>query len=175
MSMSLEEIGALVREYADARDRLSEVTDEVRDLRRRAVRERLRSIQSRAANVAAAKARLEDAIDDNRALFEKPKTQSLHGVQFGLRKMPGRLEGDPAEIVARIDRKLPERAAELVRVKRELNKAAAMRLPARELAAIGASLVQDDDQVVIRAPATDLDKFVEALLGEADDAGAGAS
>ncbi len=168
--MTLDEIGVLVREYSDRREGLAEVVNEVRDLQRRAVRDRIRSIRSRVTHVSTARDALDQAINSNRLLFAKPRTQSLHGIKFGLRKMPGRIVCEEAEAIARIERKRPEDADKLVRTKKTLVRAALVTLPARELAALGISLVQDDDQVVIAAASNDIDKLVDAMLAEEDEA-----
>ena len=166
--MNLNDIGVLVRSYADDRDALAEVVDAVRDVQRRAVRERIRTIRTRVAATSTSRDRLRDAIDGARGLFDKPRTQSLHGVKFGLRKMPGRIEGDMAEAIRRIDRRMPDREPELVQTRRSLDKRAVLRLSARELASIGLSLVHDDDQIVIAAASNDLDKLVDAMLADDD-------
>ena len=65
---------------------------------------------------------------------------------------------------------MPDRAGDLIRVRKSLNRAAFLNLEARELAGIGVSLVQDDDQIVIAAASNDLDKLVGAMLAEDDAA-----
>ncbi len=169
---SMRDIQRLARDYADARDALAEVTDEVRAIQRIAVRTRLRAIQTRAAKVSAAKEALREAVDASRELFAKPKTQSAHGIKFGLRKSPGRVEGDAAGAIARIEKRLPERAPQLIRVKQELNKAGLLTLTAQELAALGVAVVDTDDKVVVQAAAGELDALVEALLADANEADA---
>lgn len=164
--MTLDEIGRIARDYADSREALEAVVEEVRAVQRAAVRERMRTVRARVARTGSARDRLRDAIDESRALFRSQRTQSLHGIKFGLRKSPGRLEGDQAEAIARIERRHPARAADLIRVKKELNKSALAQLQVHELAALGVSLVQPDDQIVISAASSDLDKLVAAMLEE---------
>lgn len=166
--MTLDEIGRLVRDYADAREALEEVVAATRDLQRRAVRMHIRSIRARVANASATREVLHDAIDGSRGLFVRPRTQSLHGVKFGLRKQPGRIEGDEPRAIARIESRMADRASQLVRVKKSLDRPALLKLTARELASIGISVVQDDDKVFINTCSSDLDKLVDAML--ADDA-----
>lgn len=170
MTMTLDEIGRLVRVYADARDALEEVADEVRDLQRQAVRQRLRAIRSRVASTAAAKETLRGAVAANPHLFSKPRTQTLHGVKFGMRKRPGRIDGDAAGAIARIEKRMPERAAHLIQTRKSLRKAALSGLEARELAGLGLSLVDAGDEVVVQAAAGDLDAFVDAMIEDASAA-----
>ena len=167
---TLDDIGRLAREYADRRDALEEVADEVREAQRRAARQRLRSIRARVGAAAAAKQALRDAVAESPRLFSKPRTQTLHGVKFGLRKRPGRIDGDAAGAISRIEKRMPERAADLIATRKSLRKAALAALGARELAALGLSLVEAGDEVVVQAAAGDLDAFVDALLEDAGEA-----
>ncbi len=168
----MAEIGRLARAYADAREALAEVAEEVRAVQRQAVRGRLRALRARAARASAAREALAEAVDANRELFGKPRTRTVDGVKFGLRKSPGRIEGDAAAAVARIEARLPEQAARLVRTRKELVKTALLTLPAKELAALGVAVVDTEDRVVAQAAADDVDRLVDALLdglGEASD------
>lgn len=172
MTMTMAEISRLARGYADAAGALEEVVDEVREAQRAVARGRMHSIKTRAAKASAAKDALAEAVDANRHLFDKPRTQSAHGVKFGLRKQPGCLVGDAAAAIARIERRMPDKADTLVRTKKELVKAALLALPAKELAAIGVAIENADDKVVVQAARGDLDRLVEALLAdEAADSG----
>ena len=168
--MTLDEIAGIARDYADAREALAEVVEEVRAEQRVALRRRMRTVQARVARTGAARDRLEAAIDERRDLFAKPRTQSVHGIKFGLRKGSGRLEGDEPEAIARIERQFPARAKDLVVVKKSLNREALKKLAVHELAKLGVALVQDADRIVITAATNDLDKLVEAML--ADEEGA---
>ena len=168
--MTLDEIGGLARDYADAREALAEVVEEVRAEQRLALRRRMRAVQARVAHTGAARDRLEAAIDERRDLFVKPRTQSVHGIKFGLRKGPGRLEGDEADAIARIERQFPARAKDLVVVRKALNREALKKLEVRDLAKIGVVLVQDADRIVITAASNDLDKIVEAMLADKEGA-----
>ena len=164
--MTLDEIGGLVREYADAREALAEVVERVRAEQRAALQRQMRTVRTRVAHTSAARDRLEAAIDERRDLFVKPRTQSAHGIKFGLRKGPGRLEGDEREAIARIERRFPARAKDLVVVRRSLNREALKKLEVGELAKLGVALVQDADQIVITAASNDLDKLVAAMLAD---------
>lgn len=170
--MTMGEIERLAKTYAEERAALEETAEEVRVARRKAAASKLHVLKSRAARTSEAKGRLEAAIDASRPLFETRKTQAMHGIKFGLRKKPGRIVGDDATILERIGKRLKDKAGELVRVKRELDRAALRKLPANELAAIGASLVQDDDEVFVAAPKSDIDKFVDALMADAEEGAA---
>ncbi len=166
--MSMGEIAGLCREYVAARERLAETTEQIRALQRQALRARLRGLRNRVAEVSAARGELRAAVEANPGLFERPRTRALEGVKVGYRKRPGRIECDEARAIARIRKLYPEREADLVRVKESLNRAALKRLDSRTLAAVGVSLIEVEDDVVVVAAGGDLDKLVEAMLADLD-------
>ena len=100
----------------------------------------------------------------------RPRTRATDGVKYGLRKQPGRLEiHDEARCIARVRERLPVSADALIRTTERLQHVALRHLDRRTLGAIGIRLVGVDDEVVISAAATDLDKLVEALLADGED------
>ncbi len=162
---TLERIGKLCRDYADAREALEETVEEIRDEQRAAVRRRLRGLKARVAAASAARDALRQALAVAPHLFERPRTRAIEGIKVGYRKMPGRIEyADEAKVIARIRARWPAREAELVRVKESLDRGALKRLDGHALATIGASIIDVDDEIVIAAAADDLDKLVDALL-----------
>ena len=167
---TFEEIGKLCRTYADARDDLERITEDVRGERRRAVRERMRALKGAVARVSAARDALKDALEAAPELFEKPRTRAIEGIKVGFRKLPGKIEvADEARAVRRIRAKLPEKADVLIVTRETVNRNALKQLSVRELASIGAVLGDDEDEVVIKAASTDLDKLVDALLADGEE------
>ena len=168
--MTLEEITELARDYARAVERLAELSEEIREQQRHAVRQRLRGLKARAAEASAARAVLHDAIDDSRGWFVRPRTRATDGVKYGLRKQPGRVEiSDEARSIARIRERLPDWADTLIRTTERLQRGPLRQLDSRRLASIGIRIEHVDDEVVIAAAATDLDRLVEALLADGED------
>lgn len=166
--MTLKEILPLARAYGGALAALGKVVEGVREEQRRIAKAKQESIQSRVAKAAAARAALVEAITANPALFERPRTQAAHGVTFGMRKLPGRIVGDPAKAIALIEKTMPAKAAELVRTKKELDKGALLKLSAAELASLGVGVADAGDAPVAKAASGDLDKLVKALLEDFD-------
>jgi len=169
--VTLREIGELCRAYADAREALEEVAEEIRSEQRAAVRRKMYMLNRRIAEVSAAKDALREAVTSAPALFEKPRTRAIEGVKVGYRKMPGRVEfSEESKVIARIRARLAGREAELIRIKERLDLGALKKLNGPELATIGARIVDVDDEIVIAAAADDLDKLVDALLADGEDA-----
>ena len=166
---TMESIAGLCKSYAAARERLADTTEAIRSEQRRALRQRLRGLKARVAEVSAARDRLREAIAENPGLFEKPRTRALEGIKVGYRKQPGRIDCDEGRTIARIRKLYPDRKAALVRVRESLNHAALKNLDAKILASIGVTVIQVDDQIVIAAANGDLDKLVDALLSDEED------
>ena len=165
--MTLDDVATLARAYADTREALETVAEEIEHERRHAVRRRMRALKARVAEASAAKEALRVAIKAAPELFAKPRTRALEGVKVGYRKMPGRFEiADEGFAIRRV--RLAEREDEFIRVKESIDRAALKRLTVRELAQIGVSLVEPDDEVVIATAPSDLDKLVDALLADDD-------
>lgn len=163
-------IEKLCRAYAEARDALEGEADEIRNLRRRAVRARMRILKTRVANAAATKEALRAAVADRPDLFEKPKTLAVEGIKIGFRKMPGRIDGDEQAAVERIRKHFPNLAAALIRTRDSINRQAVKNLDGRQLAKIGLAITEVDDEVVVAAATSDLDKLVDALMAEEEEA-----
>ena len=169
--LTLAGIEALCREYAQARERLSEKGGGIREEQRAAVRRKLYVLRRRIAEASAAREALRAAVAAAPHLFERPRTRAFEGVKVGYRKQPGRVECDEARAIVRIRERMPGREAELVRVKESLDKGALRKLGARELASIGVKVVEVDDEVVVAPAPDDLDKLVDALLADAPEEG----
>ena len=164
----MADIARLCRAYADARDALAEVSEDIRERRRAAVKARLRALQTRVAAVAEAKDTLREAIADAPELFTKPRTRALDGIKVGYRKLPGRVACDEARAIAQIRKRLPDQAGNLVRVKETLNRSALLQLDSKTLAGLGVAVTDVDDEIVIKAASTDLDRLVDALLADGE-------
>jgi len=104
-------------------------------------------------------------------LFESPRTRAIDGINIGFRKMPGRVEGDEAAAVARIRKHFPEQAAALIRTRDSINRVALKNLDGKQLAKIGLVIAEVDDEVVVAAASSDLDRLVDALLAEDGEEG----
>ena len=158
--LTLTGIEALCREYAQARERLAETGGGIKDEQRAAVR--------RIAEVSVAKEALIEAIAGAPHLFERRRTHAFEGVKVGYRKGQGKVEfHDESKAIARVRKRLPEHAAQLIRVKESIDKNAARKLGGNVLAAAGISIAEVGDEVVVAGAGDDLDKLIDALLADA--------
>ena len=160
----MAEIMRLAGRLAAATEATETLADEIRTEQRKALRARLRTLQRRIADQAAAEETLRDAIDARHDLFQRPRSVAVDGVKFGLRKQPGAVDiGDEARAIQRLRDKLPQHADALVNVKETLDRKALRKLTAGELAKIGVAIDRTTDAVTITRPASDLEKFIDAL------------
>ncbi len=167
---TLEEVLDLARNYATARDRLAETAREIREMQRKVIQSRIRGLQARIAEAATAREELHDAIHDSHSLFDRPRTRTVDGVKFGVRKGQGAIQiMDESRSLGLIERTLPERAEELIRTTRRINRTALKQLDVWELGLIGAEVVQTADQVVVSHAQDATDKLVETLLDAAKE------
>lgn len=168
---TMDDIVALARGYAKARDALEETGEEIRQLQRKAIRDRLRGLRNRVAETAAAHDALSAAIKGRPDLFVKPRTVAVDGVKFGFRKQAGVLDvGDEAKAIDLLRKKLPGLADTLIVSKEALDKKGLRKLPAADLARIGVSIGNPTDDVVIAVAESDIDKLVAALLDSEEEA-----
>ena len=119
----LPTIMCLAGRFAVALERTERLADEIRGEQRTALRVRLRALQRRIAEQAAAGEALRDAIEARPDLFASPRTRVVEGIKFGLRKPRGSVTiRDEARAIKRLREKWPERAEALVNVKETLDR-----------------------------------------------------
>lgn len=166
--ITLSDIETHAKAYSVARhtvaDRVSALEREVQDAQRR----KLPGIKSAVAEAADAKARLEAAIEQGRALFKSPRTITVHGIKCGLQKGKGKITwlGKPAAVVKLIKKHLAAKAALLIETKETLRKKALSTLTGDELKKIGCTVGATGDHVYVAAEDTAVDKLVERILKE---------
>lgn len=162
---TLDPIDAKAKAYSDARERLAESVAALNDAIAAAKREHLPGIKQNLKRAFQAEANLRALVADHPELFVKPRTVVLHGVQVGYAKGKGVIVFDnPEKVVALIKRKLPDQAAVLIATKETPVKKALAQLAVADLKAIGCSVQEAGDQVVVRAVDSAVDKLVDAML-----------
>ena len=165
--VSMEEIVALARVFAAARATTEALAEEIKALQRKVLRVRLRALRSRISEQSASEDALRTAILARPDLFVSPRTVTVDGIRFGLRKQPGTISlTDEAQTIQRLRARFPDQAEALIRVRESLDRSALRKLPAGELAQIGATIAKASDEVTIVAAQGDLDRVVSALLDD---------
>lgn len=166
---TMAEIEALAKAFSSARDALSERVQVMRDEVEKARRMRIQGVKNSLARFAETHDALLAAINESKALFDKPKSRTLHGVRVGWKKNKGTIEyADEAATVAAIERKFSsDKAGTLVRTKKTLIAAAIEQLTGAELKAIGVTVGNDTEQPFVKPVGDDIDKLTRALLKDA--------
>lgn len=171
--VGLVQIEALARKLSDARnslgDELSILNTKIEALKR----EHLAEIKRRVARAAERQSELSAAIDASRDLFVKPRTVIFHGIKCGLRKGSGGVDWDGDDrVVALIRKHFPKAQADLLIKTTEKPITKALQdLPVSDLKAIGCTVEDTEDKIVITAVDTAVDKLVNTLLkGALDEA-----
>lgn len=166
-AITMDLIQTAARKHAEHRRDLrllvSALQTEIAEAKRRAMKQITRAVERASASEAA----LRHMVETRKDLFDRPRTLTVDGVKFGWAKGKGKLVYDDGEAVCRlIDKHLPDAADALIDIKRTPIRAALEQLSAAELKRIGVSIKDDDDQVVIRDTANEIDKIVSALLAQ---------
>lgn len=126
----------------------------------------LRPLKRQAAEAATAEAELHSAIESAPHLFVKPRTLTLHGLKIGFSVSEGKLVIEDEETsVKLLKRKFPEQIDTYIRTTEEVNKDAikALGLDDRQLAALGLSMADRGDMVLIKRAAGDIEKLISKL------------
>jgi hypothetical protein len=167
---AMQQIELLARTYREARDTLSERATALSDELEAAKRRSMRGLRNAAASVTKAGDELRAAIDENRALFVKPKSVVFSGVRCGLKKGRGTTDwDDDAQVVKLIRRHLSEQFEVLVKVTEKPLKDAMANLTAEQLKKIGVRVESSGDIVQMQDTTAEVDKLVKALLAGAEE------
>lgn len=167
---TFQEIERLTKDYAEARANLAERVEALEAELAEARRRHITGIKRAAEAAARRREALSAAVDESRPLFEKPRTQIIHGIRVGVMKDKGQLAwDDDAQVVALIRRHLSEQADTLIKVTERPVKAALQQLTAAELKRIGVRLIETGDTVYIKPADSEIDKLVDALLASMEE------
>lgn len=165
--MGIAEIDVLAKDYAAKRAVLAERVDAYEAEAREIHRRKSPGIKAALAGAVDAKECLVNAIRLAPGLFVKPRTFTLHGVKLGFQKGKGSVSwGDDADVVAKIEKRMPEMADALIVVKKKPSADALRQLAAGELARLGVTVVDAGDEVFVKIAGGDVEKLVTKLLKE---------
>lgn len=165
--MSLETIEVLAKEHAADRAQLAERMLALNDELDAAKRRRLPGIKSSVTKAKDSHLRLHAAIDGERTLFAKPRSRIFHGIKLGLQKAKGKLSFSSAEDVIRLIKKhFPATADVLIQTTEKPAKGVLLTLSAADLKRVGCTVTGTGDEVLIKPADSEIDKLVDALLGD---------
>lgn len=168
--MNLQQIESQCRTLDEARSLLSLRVQGLEADLDAARKKALPAIKAAVRKAAAAQAELRASVEAAPELFAKPKTQVFHGVQVGYRKGKGTMEWeDDDALVAKIRKAFGDEADQYLIIKPKPSKTALNELEAKALRALGVTVEEAGDVVVVKPVDGDVDKLVKALLKDALD------
>jgi phage host-nuclease inhibitor protein Gam len=169
---TMTQIDILTRTYAEARGKLAALVQELQTEMEFIRRKRIAPIKRLVAATADAHAALQAAISEGKDLFVKPRSVTIAGVKVGIQqKKPGIEIDDEDAVIARIREQLPKDQVELLlRVKTTVDRSALIDLSDADLKRLGVRRIEAVDQVLIKPVDTEVDKLVDALMREAEQA-----
>ncbi len=171
MHPTLEHIDLFAKAYSDARLCLATHVADLQAELAAAERRHLTRIKKSVALCAGYHGDLKAAVEDNPALFEKPKTLILHGIKVGYAKQVGGIEiEDPDHTIKLIEKIYAGRQALLdllIITKKKPSKDGIRDLTVADAKKIGVEIKESGEAVVIRPVDGAVEKAVKALLKNA--------
>lgn len=165
------EFERLAQDLARARQTLKEKITDLETQRQILFRQELPEIRRAASRAAELQEALREAISDHPECFVKPKTMILHGIRFGYQKGKGAMDWDDDEKVVRLIKKhFPDMADVLIKTTEKPVKKALNGLPAADLRRIGITVEETGDEIFIKFTDSEIDKIVNAILSESEEA-----
>ena len=172
MAKTMEEIDGLTEAFATARDDLRRQLETLEAAIKRVKETQLATIREAVSKAANAHDDLNAAIDESKGLFVKPKTRVLHGIKVGLQKSKGSLGiASDEKVIELIREHFADKEDVLIAITEKPVKAALEKLPAKDLKKIGVEVIPGRDRILIKPADSEIDKLVDALLAEDEDAG----
>lgn len=168
---TLEKIEKLTREYANARESLANTVRMLETKIETIKRQYLPTIKRQVGIAKEKKANLFSAIEESPELFVKPRTVIFAGVKVGYEKGKGKIEWESDDQVVRLIRKhFPDQEEVLIKKIEKPIKKALANLSVADLKKIGVTVEETGDVIVIRPTDSEVDKLVEALLKDNEEA-----
>ncbi|NKB37892.1 MAG: hypothetical protein GKR93_12120 [Gammaproteobacteria bacterium] len=165
VKMSIHSLDMLACHYSECRQDLADVVAVMHEEQKATRRKHLKKIQAALSEAANSKLILKEAINANRQLFEKPKTQVLHGIKCGFRKKKGKLEWDDDDKVCeRIKKNYHDEVGALVKTKTKPVRTGLEKLSANELKKLGVRVVGAGDVLVCDEVATEIDELIDMVM-----------
>jgi arsenate reductase-like glutaredoxin family protein len=162
---TMDAVARGARDYAEARTLLAELVTALNDGLEAMKREHLPPIRRALERASRTERALRELVQASPQLFVRPRTVVMHGIKVGFAKGAGKVSfEDSDQVVALIEKKLPELADVLILTEKKPAKKALLQLDVKQLKAIGCTVEETGDQVVVKATGSDIDKLVELLL-----------
>ena len=169
LDLTMKDIEKLADSYGLARDNLSNLVEKLNDEIiniKKSYRAEIRRLVSIAQEK---RSELYAAVETNPDLFKSPKTVTFHNTKLGYQKEKDQVEwSNEEQVIKLIEKNMPDKTQILIKTTKKLLKDEVKKLKDDELKKIAVRKKTGTDQVLIKPVDSEIDKFVEALLAEAD-------
>ncbi len=163
--MTIMDVEAKTKSYADARDAVSAIVSVIEEEIATVKKRHMQRLKKAVGVMAEKQSELKAVIEDNAEMFAKRRTQVFYGIKVGMQKQKGEITwADEAQVIKLIHKHFPDMAESLIKITEKPIKSALAQLPAADLKRLGVTISDDGDVIVIRATDSEIDKLVEALL-----------
>ncbi|HSH71574.1 MAG TPA: host-nuclease inhibitor Gam family protein [Methylophilaceae bacterium] len=163
---TLVAIESKTKEFADARAKLAVIVTALNDSMEALKRQYMADLKRAVAATAKRQDELKGLLEASPELFAKPRSVIFHGIKVGYAKGKGKIEfTDPEQVVKLIKKNYKKDEWEtMINVTETPIKKAIEQLSVSDLKKIGCLVTDAQDEVVIKATDTEVDKLVTALL-----------
>jgi len=166
---TLGQIDTMAKTFSDARQRLSDTLQDLKDKQEALLRQYLPGIKSQV-NIAKEKEEaLKGAIEDSPEIFVKPRSIIMHGVRCGFRKGKGKLDWeDDVQVVKLIKKHHADQVDLLIKTVEKPVESALKQLDVAELMKLGITVEATGDVVIAEPTDSEIEKQVKKLLKEGE-------
>ena len=166
---TLGEIDTMAKTFSDARQRLRDTLQDLRDKQEALLRQYLPGIKSQV-NIAKEKEEaLKGAIEDSPKIFVKPRSIIMHGVRCGFRKGKGKLDWeDDVQVVKLIKKRHADQVDLLIKTVEKPVESALKQLDVAELMKLGITVEATGEVVIAEPTDSEIEKQVKKLLKEGE-------
>ena len=162
---TIADITKKAEDLAHARSKLTLAVGIMHDAIRQMQRERIPGLKKAAANAKDAEAALLADIKANPTLFADPRSYTVYGIKFGMRKGSGKMQWEDDETVVKLIHKHMEDMADiLIKTEETPVRAALEQLDAKKLKAIGVTVEDTCDVAFAKDEVSDIDAILKALV-----------
>lgn len=159
------EVQRCTQAFADANTEMMDAVEEMKAEMEAVARKHQKGIKKLTQKVADKMGDLKAQIEADKALFDKPKTQTFSGVKVGYRKAKGTVSvHDEGATIELIKKNFKDKASLLIKTKESLISTALSGLKGDELKKIGVELTADYDDVVITVVDSAIEKITKNIL-----------
>lgn len=162
---TIAEITKRAEALSAARAQLAFAVGIVHDAIRQLQRDKMPELKKAAAKAKDAAAALLADIKANPTLFADPRSYTVYGIKFGMRKGSGTMQWEDDETVVKLIRKhLEDQADILIHVEESPVKAALNQLDVKQLKMIGVTVESTGDVAFAKDETSDIDQVLKALV-----------